>query len=130
MAPFPVERGHAGKRGLNLQNAKLYIFGVILSGAAVVNQWSNIASNPVDSFGGVTQPVVLLLIVLNACTGLLVSVVVKRLNTIYKTIAVTIALMLSLAISLAFFGEELRFLLVDGIVITALGVLAYNYEGW
>jgi len=71
---------------------------------------------------------VIALIVLNASSGLLVSIVVKQLDSIHKTIAVTVALGLSSALSVVFLGEELRFLLVDGILLTALGVLGYNYE--
>lgn len=111
---------------LHLQNVKLYAFGVALNSAAALQSSARIFAHPVDHLGGLTQPGVLLIVVVNVLTGLMVSVVVKQLNSIYKSISVTVAIVLVALTAAALFGDELTLLMLDGAVVTGIGVLGFN----
>ena len=109
---------------IHLQNMLLYAWGVLFNGIALLVKDKERLSN-----GGLFQgyaPIVLLLILNNACVGLAISAILKFANNLVRVFAHTAAMLLTMVLESMFMGAPVSPQLLTSIVIVSSSTYLYN----
>jgi len=109
---------------IHLQNSMLYSWGVLFNATALFFK----DRERIES-GGLLQgytPIVLVLILNNACVGLAISAILKFANNLVRVFAHTAAMLLTMVLEVALMGAHLSPQLVTSIVIVSSSTYLYN----
>jgi UDP-galactose transporter len=115
----------APENSIYVKNAKLYLCGAAVSGAAILVKMPTMQARG-GVFVGFDSALAWALVSVAAYTGLIVSAMLKHGSALLKTVANVAALCLTAVASSVLFDAPITVMLIDGVAMVSLGLFLYR----
>ncbi|XP_041363658.1 probable UDP-sugar transporter protein SLC35A4 [Gigantopelta aegis] len=112
---------------LHLQNILLYVFGIILNGTVWLLQTSTNpdSDEPYDLFKGFSL-YTWVIIITQACNGLIMSVIMKYRSNITRLFIISCAMLLTTLMSVIIFNLKLNVFFITAFILIIVALFLYN----